>query len=48
LRLFQLEGSRLSQDALLIGFEKMLKLDKEKWLADIESGHFKIEKNQIS
>ncbi|KAA1131889.1 hypothetical protein PGTUg99_032493 [Puccinia graminis f. sp. tritici] len=48
LRIVQSEGSRLSKDALLLGFEKMQKLDKEKWMADIESGHFKIEKVQSS
>ncbi|KAA1082896.1 hypothetical protein PGT21_019637 [Puccinia graminis f. sp. tritici] len=45
LQVVRAEGSRLSQESLLLGFDKMKKIPRQKWLADIASGHFTIEKN---
>jgi hypothetical protein len=43
LKLVQLAHSKLSQESLKKGFEKILTGDRRRWLADIKSGHFKIE-----
>jgi hypothetical protein len=44
LRLVQSFNARLSKESLLKGFEKIWKHDRQKWLADIKNGDFKIEK----
>ncbi|KAA1107481.1 hypothetical protein PGT21_015195 [Puccinia graminis f. sp. tritici] len=48
LKILQSEGSKLKAETLVIGLECMFTEDRELWLADVRSGHFKIVKDTES
>jgi hypothetical protein len=48
LKILQSEGSKLKAEKLVIGLECMFTEDRELWLDDVRSGHFKIVKDTES